>query len=110
AHLYSNYFQSLLTGTHLRLRPANNTVYNDVCVAQYYADSPVLPVEFFGRLYQIPLLRVAYNYYRKSIHAIIIVSYLTRIQLEEQENRRKLRVADVFQTKITEVVLSLRIL
>ncbi|KAJ9601679.1 hypothetical protein L9F63_000150, partial [Diploptera punctata] len=35
-------------GTHLRLRPANNTVYDDVCVAQYYADSPVLPVEFFA--------------------------------------------------------------
>ncbi|KAJ9583784.1 hypothetical protein L9F63_021874 [Diploptera punctata] len=48
-------------GTHLRLRPANNTVYDDVCVAQYYADSPVLPVEFFGRFYQIPVLRV----YRK---------------------------------------------
>ncbi|KAJ9590535.1 hypothetical protein L9F63_016437, partial [Diploptera punctata] len=52
---------SLDKGMHLRLRPANNAVYNDVCVAQYYADSPVFPVEFFGRLYQIPLLRV----YRK---------------------------------------------
>ncbi|KAJ9584087.1 hypothetical protein L9F63_021559, partial [Diploptera punctata] len=34
-------------GMHLCLRDANNTVYNDVCVAQYYTDSPVLPVEFF---------------------------------------------------------------
>ncbi|KAJ9574289.1 hypothetical protein L9F63_026067, partial [Diploptera punctata] len=34
-------------GMNLRLRPANNTVYNDVCIAQYYANSPVLPVEFF---------------------------------------------------------------
>ncbi|KAJ9575051.1 hypothetical protein L9F63_007786, partial [Diploptera punctata] len=30
-------------GTHLRLHPANNTVYDDICVVQYYADSPVLP-------------------------------------------------------------------
>ncbi|KAJ9599572.1 hypothetical protein L9F63_009946, partial [Diploptera punctata] len=54
-------------GTHLRLRPANNTVYNDVCVAQYYADSPVLPVELFGRLYQITLLRV-YRKHDQSLH------------------------------------------
>ncbi|KAJ9581709.1 hypothetical protein L9F63_023097, partial [Diploptera punctata] len=44
-------------GMHLCLHPANNTVYKHVCDTQYYADSPVLPVEFFGRLYQIPLLR-----------------------------------------------------
>ncbi|KAJ9600927.1 hypothetical protein L9F63_000874, partial [Diploptera punctata] len=44
-----------LRGMHLRLRPTNKTAYDDVCIAQYYADSPVLPVEFFGRLYQIPL-------------------------------------------------------
>ncbi|KAJ9596425.1 hypothetical protein L9F63_012543, partial [Diploptera punctata] len=48
-------------GTHLRLCPANNTVYDDLCITQYYANSPALPVEFFSRLYQIPLLRV----YRK---------------------------------------------
>ncbi|KAJ9595791.1 hypothetical protein L9F63_013035, partial [Diploptera punctata] len=38
-------------GTHLRLRPANDTVYDDVCVAQYCADSTVLPVEFFAARY-----------------------------------------------------------
>ncbi|KAJ9585733.1 hypothetical protein L9F63_002523 [Diploptera punctata] len=47
-----------MIGMHLCLHPANNTVYKHVCDAQYYADSPVLPVEFFGRLYQIPLLRL----------------------------------------------------
>ncbi|KAJ9597184.1 hypothetical protein L9F63_026925, partial [Diploptera punctata] len=41
-------------GTHLCLCPANNTVYDDVCIAQYYADSPVLPVEFFDRSLQGP--------------------------------------------------------
>ncbi|KAJ9574290.1 hypothetical protein L9F63_026068, partial [Diploptera punctata] len=50
-------------GTHLRLRSVNNTVY-DVCIARYYADSRVLPVEFFGKLYQIPLLRIYQKYDR----------------------------------------------
>ncbi|KAJ9583878.1 hypothetical protein L9F63_021770, partial [Diploptera punctata] len=40
-------------GTHLRLRPANNTIYNFVCIAEYYTDSPVLPVEFFAASYLV---------------------------------------------------------
>ncbi|KAJ9579094.1 hypothetical protein L9F63_024800, partial [Diploptera punctata] len=44
----SECIENCTLGTHLRLHPASNTVSNDVCIAQYYADSPVLPVEFFG--------------------------------------------------------------
>ncbi|KAJ9575940.1 hypothetical protein L9F63_007196, partial [Diploptera punctata] len=61
-------------GTHLRLHPANNTVYDDVCVAQYYADYPVLPVEFFGRLYQIPFLRV-YRKHDRSLQGFLTIRF-----------------------------------
>ncbi|KAJ9575364.1 hypothetical protein L9F63_025681, partial [Diploptera punctata] len=60
-------------GMHLCLHPANNTVYKHVCDAQYYADSPVLPVEFFATIlrflmftvemsFDASLVRISFNY------------------------------------------------
>ncbi|KAJ9574641.1 hypothetical protein L9F63_008173, partial [Diploptera punctata] len=60
-------------GMHLHLRPANKTVYDDVYVTRYYTDSPVLPIEFFGRFYQIPLLRVYRKHDQSPCQTLVLI-------------------------------------